>query len=144
MHATFFCLSDWWHHLMTACHIWSAGSGITTIGTKDYPGSQKIWWIIKLPVWLVSRWKREATRKEKQEEKKNREFKTSMTFINADLLCNPVSSFYAVKKVEPALDNKAKNWKQLKTTLTTYSTTILECSSDWWHKKPYGISTDLG
>ena len=40
-----------------------------------------------------------------------------MTFINAgaDPLCNPVSSLYAMKKVETAVDNKAKNFENLLT-----------------------------
>ena len=71
---------------------------------NDYKENQKL--LTKLPDWLVSRWNREATRKMK-EEKKYPDFKTFRTFINAeaDLLCNPISSCYAVKEEERAADN---------------------------------------
>ena len=69
-----------------------------------YMENQKL--LTKLPDWLVSRWNREATRKMK-EEKKYPDFKTFTTFISAeaDLLCNPISSCYAVKEVERTTDS---------------------------------------
>ena len=71
---------------------------------NDYMENQKL--LTKLPDWLVSRWNREATRKMK-EEKKYPDFKTFTTFISAeaDLLCNPISSCYAVKEVERTTDS---------------------------------------
>ena len=88
--------------------------------------------LTKLPVWHVSRWNREATRSMK-DEKKYRDFKTSprldpsphslftrssfrfLDYLRAwnrlhqcrsrYLLCNPISSFYAVKEVETAVDS---------------------------------------
>ena len=72
---------------------------------NDYMENQKL--LTKLPDWLVSRWNREATRVIKQE-KKYPDFKTFTTFINAeaDLVCNPISSCYAVKEVETTSENK--------------------------------------
>ena len=74
---------------------------------NDYMENQKL--LTKLPDWLVLRWNREATIKMK-EEKKYPDFKTFTTFISAeaDYLCNPISSFYAVKEAERATESTHK------------------------------------
>ncbi|XP_078374366.1 uncharacterized protein LOC144657884 [Oculina patagonica] len=71
---------------------------------NDYMENQKL--LSKLPDSLVSRWNREATRGIK-EEKKYPDFKAFTSFVNAeaDIVCNPISSCYAVKEAETTSDS---------------------------------------
>ena len=64
---------------------------------NDYMENQKL--LSKLPEWLISRWNREATSKMKKDGEYP-DFKTFTSFVNAeaDFLCNPISSCYAVKE----------------------------------------------
>ena len=64
---------------------------------NDYMENQKL--LSKLPEWLISRWNREATSKMKKDGKYP-DFKSFTSFVNAeaDFLCNPISSCYAVKE----------------------------------------------
>ncbi|KAL7859454.1 hypothetical protein SRHO_G00146010 [Serrasalmus rhombeus] len=72
---------------------------------NDCEENQKI--VQKLPDWIVSRWNREVTQAliEKQEFPSFKDF-TAFVAMEAEVACNPVTSFHALHSLDPSSDKR--------------------------------------